>query len=265
MRAVLLVVAAITSTTIGFAQAPSVLLRRGSASVRPPAWRELRTAVGSLLGWQVGVPLGSFRQETFFEAAGKADALGVAVVEGNSAQKVSAQIPKNLDYRLASGEMDAVRDRMTTLNVRMPVYVTPAISEDGQIARKTFEFAKSLGVETLAVERSPAALPAIEKLADEFAVNVALGGSAEGLCSRRFRGAAGESGRMPISTSGCRTVGASRRNCASQRQSAGVEAQRSDRSRAAPGRALPAGVETFAHHRMHEQRTECHGRFVAVA
>ena len=67
---------------------------------------------------------------TFFEAAGKADALGLAVVEGDSAQKVSIQIPKNLDYRLAPGEMDAVRDRMALLNVRMPVYFTPAISED---------------------------------------------------------------------------------------------------------------------------------------
>ncbi|OHE89339.1 MAG: hypothetical protein A3G75_13380 [Verrucomicrobia bacterium RIFCSPLOWO2_12_FULL_64_8] len=180
LRAAILVVAAVASTTIGLAQTPNVPVR-GSASVRPPAWRQLRTAVGALVGWQVGVPLASFRHDTFFEAAGKAEALGVAVFEGNSAQRVSAQIPKNLDYRLAPGEMDAVRDRMTLLNVRMPVYFTPAISEDDQIARKTFEFAKSLGVETLAVERMPASLAAIEKLADEFAVNVALSGHAKTL------------------------------------------------------------------------------------
>ena len=178
VKKTVLIVAAIASTTIGFAQAPSAPVR-GSASVRPPAWRELRTAVGSIVGWQVGVPLASFRADTFFEAAGKADALGVAVFEGSSAQKVSAQIPKNLDYRLAPGEMDAVRDRMTLLNVRMPVYFMPAISEDDQIARKTFEFAKSLGVETLAFAQMPASLAAIEKLADEFAVNVALSGNAK--------------------------------------------------------------------------------------
>ncbi len=121
--------------------------------------------------------LGSFRQETFLEAARKAEALDLAVVEGDSAQKISAQIPKNLDYRLAPGELDAVRDRMTTLNLRMPVYVMPAISEEEPIARKQFEFAKSLGVETLAVERTSAAWPQIEKLADEFGVNVAISGS----------------------------------------------------------------------------------------
>jgi type 1 glutamine amidotransferase len=150
---------------------------RGSASVRVPAWRQLRTAVGSLLGWQVGVSLGSFRQDTFVDAARKAEALDLAVVEGDSTQKVSIQIPKNLDYRLAPGELDAVRERMSTLNVRMPVYFTGEISEDEQIARKQFEFARSLGIETLAVERTPKSLPAIEKLADEFSINVALSGS----------------------------------------------------------------------------------------
>ena len=75
--------------------------------------------------------------------------------------------------------MDAVRDRMNLLNVRMPVYFTPSISEDDQVARKTLEFAKSLGVETIALEQMPASLAAIEKLADELGVNVALGGSAK--------------------------------------------------------------------------------------
>src|SRR5688572_32497524 len=133
MRTVLVIAAALASATIGFAQAPpgnpggggpggrgsavqpTNVPARGSASVRVPAWRQLRTAVGSLLGWQVGVSLGSFRQDTFLEAARKAEALDLAVVEGDSMQKVSAQIPKNLDYRLAPGEMVAIRERMTAL------------------------------------------------------------------------------------------------------------------------------------------------------
>ena len=70
--------------------------------------------------------------------------------------------------------MDAVRDRMTTLSLRMPVYFTAEISVDEPTARKQFEFAKSLGVETVVVARMPRVLPAIERLADEFGVNVAL-------------------------------------------------------------------------------------------
>ena len=195
MRSGLVVAAAVASATIGFAQAPPGspgggrggggaaqtpavnVPARGSASVRVPAWGQLRTAVGNLLGWQVGVSLGSFRQDTFIEAARKAEALDLAVVAGDSTQKVSVQIPKNLDYRLAPGEMDAVRQRMTTLSLRMPVYFAADMSADETIARKQFEFAKSLGVETIVVARTPTVFPVIEKLADEFGVNVALSGS----------------------------------------------------------------------------------------
>jgi type 1 glutamine amidotransferase len=179
IRRIVIVGAAIGSITVGFAQAPAGNpgAARGSASVRVPAWRQLRTAVGSLLGWQVGVSLGSFREDTFLDAARKAEALDLAAVAGESTQKVSVQIPKNLDYRLAPGEMDAVRDRMTTLNLAMPVYFTAEINDDEQIARKQFEFAKSLGVETIVVARTPKVFPVIEKLADEHDVNLALSGS----------------------------------------------------------------------------------------
>jgi type 1 glutamine amidotransferase len=133
--------------------------------------------VGALLGWQVGVPLGSFRPDTFADAARKAEALDLAAVEGDSTQQVSAHIPKALDYRLAPGELDFVRERLSTLNVRMPVYLTAEISEDEGIRRRQFEFAKNLSVDTIAVERTPKSLPAVEKLAGEFGVNVALSGS----------------------------------------------------------------------------------------
>jgi sugar phosphate isomerase/epimerase len=176
MRAALLSIAAVAFVTIGFAQTtPPPSPAPGSASVRVPAWRQLRTAVGSLLGWQVGVSVGSFRQETFVEAARKAEALDLAVIEGDGMQKVSLQIPKNLDYRLAPGELSAVRERMTTLNLRMPAYFVPEMGNGEQTARKIFEFAKNLGVETLVVERTPDTV--IDSLADEFGINVALSGS----------------------------------------------------------------------------------------
>src|SRR5690349_11629097 len=98
MRAALLSIVLIASITIGFAQAPPAPVA-GSASVRVPAWRQLRTAVAALLGWQVGVSIGNFRADTFVDAARKAEALDLAAVEGDSTQKISVQIPKNLDYR----------------------------------------------------------------------------------------------------------------------------------------------------------------------
>ncbi len=146
----------------------------GSASVRLEDWGRLRTAAAPLLGWKVGVPATGFGRLTFFEAAGKADVLGVASIEGFSTQKLSPEIPKNLDYNLAPGEVTAVKDRLRALNLRMPAYFIATIGPDENASRKLFEFAKNLGVETIVSAPGPDSLPAIDKLANEFGINVAL-------------------------------------------------------------------------------------------
>ena len=146
------------------------------AFLRLPPWGRLRTAVESVLGWRVGVPLERFADETFFDAIGKAHSLGVSAIEGYGSQKVSIEIPKNLDYRLAPGEIRAVADRLAALGTRMPVYLGPAITQDREIGRKLFEFAKQLKVETVVLEHAPASMPLLEELANEYEINVALEG-----------------------------------------------------------------------------------------
>ena len=56
----------------------------------------------------------------------------------------------------------------------MPAYFTADIGADEATNRKVFEFAKSLGVETIVAAPDPARLPAIDQLANEFGINVAL-------------------------------------------------------------------------------------------
>jgi type 1 glutamine amidotransferase/sugar phosphate isomerase/epimerase len=154
--------------------APVLAAEVGSASLRGPDWGRLRSAVPSLLGWKVGIPLIGFQQMTFFEAAGKADLLGVTSVEGFSTQKVSAGIPKNLDYNLAPGEIKGVKDRLRELHLEMPAYFAVTIGQDESATRKLFEFASDLGVKTIIGDPDPDSLPTIDKLANEFGVNVAL-------------------------------------------------------------------------------------------
>jgi hypothetical protein len=71
-----------------------------------------------------------------------------------------------------------------------------------QIARKMFEFAKSLGVETLASSERPSSAGDREA-ADELGVNVALGGSAKTV-ARALQGRSRGSACTPISASGRR-------------------------------------------------------------
>src|SRR6266478_303351 len=82
-------------------------------SMRGSEWVRLRSAARFILGWRVGVSAGSFQKATFFEAVDQvASPLFLRVVEGASTQKVSAEIPKNLDYTLTESEVQAVNRKL---------------------------------------------------------------------------------------------------------------------------------------------------------
>lgn len=146
----------------------------GSLSTRLEDWAALRTAAFPILGWRLAIASDRFPHLTFFEAAAKADELRLGIVQGSSTQLVSIEIPKKLDYNLAPGELSGVKERLRALNMRMPAYHTAVMGPNDGDMRKLFEFAKGLGVETIVSSPAPESLPAVDKLAEEFGVNVAI-------------------------------------------------------------------------------------------
>jgi len=138
----------------------------GPASAQQAAW--------TVIGWRVGVHARSFPQATFFEAVDKTVAAGAKSIEGDAGQKVSAEISRNFDWNLADTEIAAVRQKLRSAGVTMPAYYTHDIPEGEEAARKLFQFAKSLGVETIVSEPAAGQLAAIDKLASEYGINVAL-------------------------------------------------------------------------------------------
>jgi type 1 glutamine amidotransferase/sugar phosphate isomerase/epimerase len=145
-----------------------------SLSVRPPDQGLARTSAATLLGWRVGIRTDAFGPLTFSEAAAKADASGMAFVEGVSTQKVSADIPKNLDYNLTPAEVDKVKARLNELRLRMPAYYAETIPADQISRRNLFEFARSLGIDMIVCSPERASLADLDKLANEFMINVAV-------------------------------------------------------------------------------------------
>ena len=136
----------------------------------------MRSAAAAILGWKIGVQADSFRQLSFYDAGAQVDLAGVGYFEGFSTQKFNEEIPKNVDWHLAPGEVNAVRDRLSTLSLVMTAYRVPTIPSDEEDARHLFEFAKNVGVETIVVEKAPESLVVADKLANESGVNVALPG-----------------------------------------------------------------------------------------
>ena len=143
-------------------------------SVRPATQSKVRTQADTLLGWRIGVRTDAFGPLTFSEAVAKADAGGMALVEGVSTQKVSAQVAKNLDYNLTAAELDKVKARLNELRLVMAAYDAGVIPSDEASRRKVFGFAKSLGADMIVGSADAASLPALDKLANEMSMNVAV-------------------------------------------------------------------------------------------
>jgi type 1 glutamine amidotransferase/sugar phosphate isomerase/epimerase len=172
-----LTVVAIMALAVMFFQSASVAAaqakRAGTKSVRPDS-QQIRNSVDHLLGWQVGVSSTVFGSLSFSEAAALTDALGLASIEGESSQKVSPQIDNNLDFHLTRTEIAAVKDRLAELRLKMTTYHVDSIPSDEVSATKLFAFAKELGVDTVVTGATPSSLSALDKLATQNGINVAI-------------------------------------------------------------------------------------------
>ena len=124
--------------------------------------------------WRVGVPGTAIKSLTLSEMLPKVDLLSVANVEASNTQMVSLEIPKKLDYRLQPGERNAVVYRFKELGEQVLAYRVDSIGADEATRRNVFAFAKAINAPTIVVPADAAVLTELDRLADEFAINVAV-------------------------------------------------------------------------------------------
>ena len=125
-------------------------------------------------GWRVAMPTAALKGMTFSEALARADVIPFASVEALSTQITSFEVPKPLDQRLQAGERGAVVYRVRELAESIMAYRVDNIGADPAMRRRVFEFAKAINA-PLVITSADAANPAeLDKLAEEFDINVAL-------------------------------------------------------------------------------------------
>jgi type 1 glutamine amidotransferase/sugar phosphate isomerase/epimerase len=181
---------AVTSVAVVLATALMATAQSSSPTVmttrilRGPDWARLRTAMPDIIAghyqggrgqgatsWNAAAPLAGFSAATMFEALDRQQTLFVKNVEAASTQKVSAEIPKNFDQNLTAEELAAVMKKLG--GVRIAAYDAP-LAGDLANARKVFEFARTLKATAIVSAPPPRALAALDTLANEFGVNVAI-------------------------------------------------------------------------------------------
>jgi len=127
------------------------------------------------LGWHLAIQAWSFNKFTFSEAVDKTACLGLHYIEAFPGQTFSKDQPEAKINEGASAEVrKAIKQKLADSGVKLVNYGVCGLPKDADQSRKIFEFAKEMGIETIVSEPEEDAFDAIEKLCDEYEINVAI-------------------------------------------------------------------------------------------
>jgi len=126
------------------------------------------------LGWQLCCSLYTYRRFSFYEALAMIDALGLKHVEPAFFLGLDKERPKLKTNEDLPAEVRAeLKEKLAALGIAMTNYYAN-LGTDEAAARKTFSYAKEMGVKTLVSEPPAAAFDMIEALCNEFEINLAV-------------------------------------------------------------------------------------------
>lgn len=126
------------------------------------------------LGWRLACAMYTFRSISFYEGLEKLAALGIRGAEPAFFLPLSKEQPQlKTNESLTPAVRQQLQERLKQHGIKIVNFYS-SLGADQDQNRKIFEFAKQFGVETLVAEPAPADFDRIEKLCDEFQINVAV-------------------------------------------------------------------------------------------
>jgi sugar phosphate isomerase/epimerase len=127
------------------------------------------------LGWHLGMQAWTFHQSTLYDAIDKTASLGLHYIEAIPGQKLTDDLPDaKMGEGLSADARKAVKQKLADSGVKLVNYGVCGLSKDPDQSRKTFEFAKDMGIETLVSEPAEDAFETLDKLCEEYGINIAL-------------------------------------------------------------------------------------------
>ena len=126
------------------------------------------------LGWLPAGQLYTFRRFTFYEALDMIASLGLAHVEPCFFLRLCKERPElKTNESLSTEVRKELKAKLADRGVKMTNFYGN-LGNDKDHCRKSFEFAKEMGVETFVAEPPAEAFDMIEKLCDQFEINLAV-------------------------------------------------------------------------------------------
>ena len=159
--------------TAATAAGVSLSVRSAGASFvadRAPA----RTPHCDRLGWLLCGQLYTFRSLAFYDAIEQIDQLGLKHLEPCFFLRLDASRPELTTSEALTDELrEELKQKLAERNMKMTNYYAN-LGTDEAAARKTFQFAREMGTETIIAEPPAEAFGMIEGLCDEFEINLAV-------------------------------------------------------------------------------------------
>jgi sugar phosphate isomerase/epimerase len=126
------------------------------------------------LGWTLCCGAYTFNGLTFFETLDKVKALGLDHIEGFNWQNLSKDKPGvKTNSAMSAADRKETRQRLVDAGIRMDLCYLDKADDEGA-CRKTFEWAKDLGVKIVVAEPPEDALDMVEKLCNECEISLAI-------------------------------------------------------------------------------------------
>lgn len=125
--------------------------------------------------WRLAMQLWTFHKYTFFEGLDKTASLGISWIEAYPGQALGKDYPDvKFDHHMDEKYRKIVKDKLKELGLTLVNYGVVGLPNEEAECRVVFDFAKDMGIETIASEPPDEAWDMISKLCDEYKINVAI-------------------------------------------------------------------------------------------
>jgi sugar phosphate isomerase/epimerase len=124
------------------------------------------------LGMKLSLQCWTFNRLSFFETADRAVELGVKYLEMFPGQKLKPGSKETVGRNMSDEMADEIKKKLADAGLKLVAYGVDGIPTDEKSARKTFEWAKKMGIEVLVTETTPNDIH--NQLCMEYNIKIAL-------------------------------------------------------------------------------------------
>jgi sugar phosphate isomerase/epimerase len=126
------------------------------------------------LGWKLSSQAYTFREFSLLDTIDILHHLGIKYIELFPGQSFSREHPEGFDHNSPPERVDELLAKLKSAGITPVCYGVVGLGDDEAEDRKVFDFAKKLHLLNIVSEPPEDALPLIDKLCQEYKINVAI-------------------------------------------------------------------------------------------